>query len=220
MTATTASVQDIIETSREYARRYMDQYDSSHDYSHVLRVLSMSKHIEACESQAGASNQPFDSNVITLVALLHDVGDRKYLKLGQDGKTEVLQFLLSIGADEQLATDVQHIINNISYSNEVRNPADVTAAIAKHPELAVVQDADRLDALGAVGIGRCFAFNASRSSKDGMESAIQHFTDKLLKLSTMMKTETGRALAIERTRRISTFREWWMEESRSVPDEI
>ena len=209
----------LIDISREYVRTYMKQYDSSHDYSHIERVLSLAKHIEASETRRANGSRLYDSDIVILASLLHDVGDRKYLKPGQDGTRAVFDFLSDNGADDQTAAKVQEIINHVSYSSEIKNPSAVTRAITRHAELAVVQDADRLDALGAVGIGRCFAFSASRINHGALENAIDHFADKLVHLKDMMKTDTGREMAVERTRRIQIFREWWVEESTAKEDE-
>lgn len=81
------------------------------------------------------------------------------------------------------------------------------ALIKEYPELAVVQDADRLDAIGAVGIGRAFAFGGAKGRTLG--STMEHFDDKLLKLEGMMKTDIGRRLAKERTERMALMKQWW-----------
>jgi uncharacterized protein len=73
-----------------------------------------------------------------------------------------------------------------------------------------VQDSDRLDAIGAVGIGRTFAFGGARNR--GMQDTVQHFDDKLLRLESMMKTGTGKKLAATKTERMRTFVTWWNEE--------
>jgi uncharacterized protein len=78
--------------------------------------------------------------------------------------------------------------------------------------VAIIQDADRLDALGAVGIGRVFAFGGAKGRS--MDDSIEHFDDKLFKLESMMKTETGRNLARERTERMRRFTGWWLEEAK------
>ncbi len=80
-----------------------------------------------------------------------------------------------------------------------------------------MQDADRLDALGAVGIGRAFTFGAARGGGgggkgQGMQGAVDHFGEKLERLEGMMKTEEGQRMARERTRRVEVFRGWWEEE--------
>lgn len=82
-----------------------------------------------------------------------------------------------------------------------------------YPELAVVQDADRLDAIGAVGIARCFAFGSAKKPERGLEGCVDHFEDKLARLEGMMKTEMGKEMARERTRRIKEFERWWRDET-------
>ena len=154
----------------------------------------------------------YDFAVVTLASLLHDVGDKKYLSVGQDGTQLVADFLISANASVSLANTVQEVVNAVSYSSETKNPAHVANVLARHPELGPVQDADRLDAIGAVGIGRCFTHNAATGL--GMAAAIQHFADKLLRLEGMMKTKAGRAMARERTERLQEFQAWWYEEMR------
>lgn len=156
-----------------------------------------------------------DLNVITLAALLHDVGDKKYLEEGQDASTLVLATLLSFGAAEDLAIKVQRIVLGVSYSSEIKDPAQVKSLIVKYPELAVVQDADRLDAIGAVGIGRTFTFGGAKGAKH-MGETVQHFEDKLEKLEAMMKTTPGMRLAKERTERLRMFKGWWEEEQKEA----
>ena len=120
--------------------------------------------------------------------------------------------LVSYGAPEELAKRVQAVCLGVSYSSEIKDPARVQELIKLYPELAVVQDADRLDAIGSIGIGRVFTFTGART-KASMADSIQHFHDKLLKLQSMMKTDVGRQLAQERTQRMKEFLKWWGEES-------
>ena len=103
------------------------------------------------------------------------------------------------------------------------------AVLDQHPELGIVQDADRLDAIGAIGVGRTFAFTGAKMPGRSMTETIEHFHDKLERLHCMMKvcihtdkqprpqltplqTNTGKQLARERTDRLETFRRWWDEE--------
>jgi uncharacterized protein len=139
------------------------------------------------------------------------VGDKKYLKPGEDASSLVKDLLLSYGVSEELASKIQTICLGVSYSSEIKDPARVQELIKSHPELAVVQDADRLDAIGSIGIGRVFTFTGART-KAPMDDSIQHFHDKLLKLRSMMKTDVGRQLAEERTLRMEEFLKWWGEE--------
>ncbi|KAI9674014.1 MAG: hypothetical protein M1829_003857 [Trizodia sp. TS-e1964] len=200
----------LIDKVESFVANYMNQFDASHDYQHIQRVCSLARTIEAHERSTNPRT-PYRSILITLASLLHDVGDRKYLKPGQDGASMAEEILVSYGADAALAKDVQTIVNHVSYSSEVRHPARVQACVAEYPELAVVQDADRLDALGAVGIGRCFAYNAAAGC-GSMDVAIAHFHEKLEKVEQMMKTQLGREIAATRTRRLKEFRGWWEEE--------
>jgi len=202
----------IVQSTVAYVKDYMSNYDASHDFNHVARVLSLAKTIEDSERQL-KPHITFDSEVITLASLLHDVGDKKYLKPGETGLTVVHEFLLEAGANEELASKVQKVVTNVSYSSEIKNPEAVKLLVDEIPELGVVQDADRLDALGAVGIGRCFTFGAARCGERGMEDSIVHFEEKLEKLAGMMKTVTGAKLAEQKTQRIRLFKAWWREEA-------
>ncbi|OAA55385.1 HD domain protein [Cordyceps fumosorosea ARSEF 2679] len=188
----------------DYVKEYMSHYDASHDFNHIQRVLRLATHIQARTPNTSPA-------VVTLGALLHDVGDKKYLGPGEDASRLVRDLLESYGADPALAETVQAVCLGVSYSSEVKDPGRVAALIETHPELAVVQDADRLDAIGAVGVGRTFAFGAARGRP--LEDTVAHFEEKLLKLEGMMKTPTGRALARERAQRIRLMHEWWLEET-------
>ncbi|RJE18913.1 HDc [Aspergillus sclerotialis] len=134
----------------------------------------------------------------------------------------VYDLLISFGAPHSLSETVQKIVNNVSFSAETKSAESrerVRKLVEEVPELGVVQDADRLDAIGAVGIGRTFTFGGAMEAKGttkgkgrGMQETIQHFVDKLELLEGLMKTAEGRRLAAERTRRLRLFREWWGEE--------
>ncbi|EME47934.1 hypothetical protein DOTSEDRAFT_69760 [Dothistroma septosporum NZE10] len=195
----------------KYVGEYMSRYDISHDFSHTLRVLALSKHILAEELKAN-SWKKFHKQAVILAALLHDVGDKKYVRAGENAEQLVSDLLTKNGCPPRFVAKVALIVENVSYSNETKRPQLVKAIIGAHPELAIVQDADRLDAIGAVGIGRVFAFSAAEASDRGLQGSIDHFTDKLERLEGMMKTETGKRLARERTQRLKEFREWWEEE--------
>lgn len=192
-----------------YVSSYMSQYDGSHDFSHVKRVLGLAQKLEKLESERDPMTT-YNSDIITLAAMLHDVGDRKYLKPGEDGTVMVEKLLLSFNVDSRIARDVQSIVNHVSYSNEIKHREEVQRCLKEYPELAIVQDADRLDAIGAVGVARCFTYNAAHGYS--MPEAIEHFKDKLEKLEGMMKTVTGKQMAAVRTKRIIEFRQWWEEE--------
>ncbi|KAF5020144.1 hypothetical protein F66182_7836 [Fusarium sp. NRRL 66182] len=187
-----------------YVEKYMSNYDASHDFNHIQRVLRLSHHIQSHTPSTRRS-------LVTLSALLHDVGDKKYVLPGQDPSRMVSDVLVSFGAPTALADTVQAICLGVSYSSEIKDPAHTRALVDEYPELAVVQDADRLDAIGAVGIARTFAFGGAKGRT--LENTMEHFDDKLLLLEGMMKTAEGRRLAKERAERLRLMKEWWQDET-------
>jgi len=200
-----------------YAEKFMEKYDSSHDFNHIKRVLALSHQIVDSSPAFGVDPYQYRKDYVTLAALLHDVGDRKYRKQGEDTTHVVENLLLSFKAPPQMAADIQQIVTHVSYTTEIKDPEKVLEVIKEYPELAVVQDADRIDALGAIGIGRAFTFGGARklsgSEQSSMQQAIEHFTEKLERLEGMMKTAAGKKIAEERTARLRVFRGWWEEEA-------
>jgi uncharacterized protein len=194
---------------RAYVEEYMGHYDASHDFNHIQRVVNLAHSLYASQPASSLSK-----DIITLSALLHDVGDKKYLKPGEDPSRLVHGVLTSFGAPEPLAEKIQAICLGVSYSSEIKDPERVVQLIAQHPELAIVQDADRLDALGAVGVGRAFAFGGAKNRS--LEDSIAHFEEKLVRLEAMMKTDAGKQLARERTERIRMMQAWWQQETAMV----
>ncbi len=190
------------------------RFDASHDFAHVERVVTtaliiLEKEEDRRRRQALPALNPLS---VILGALLHDVEDKKYITKTAEQKVETLRkMVLDVGLSEAYAEHLQLLVEGVSYSTEVKDPHHVEKLLEAIPELAVVQDADRLDALGAIGIGRCFTFGGAKGSRS-LEDSIQHFEDKLLKLESMMKTEAGKAMAKERSSRIRAFMEWWKDE--------
>jgi uncharacterized protein len=190
----------------EFVHTYMSQpgHDNSHDYLHILRVLSNTNRILEQELK----NKPsiaYDTSALFLAALLHDVGDRKYAKAGEDVENQISALLRERGADDELALKVQTIVQHVSYTHEVKNPEAVVSTLRKYPELAIVQDADRLDAIGAVGVARCFSYGAAKCPDQPMSRAIDHFEEKLYKLADMMKTKAGKDMAQRRRKTLEDF---------------
>ncbi|KAI3395698.1 hypothetical protein diail_996 [Diaporthe ilicicola] len=209
-----AAHEELVQSVISYVKEYMSHYDASHDYSHIQRVLRLALLILEKESQSEASTRTtYDKTLLTLGALLHDVGDRKYLLPGQDSTTLVRDVLLERGCPTALAEQVQDLVLHVSFSSEKKDPQRVMSKVASIPELAIVQDADRLDAIGAVGIARCFTFGGAKMSERGLGGCVDHFEEKLELLEGMMKTQTGRQLARERTERLKVFRGWWENEN-------
>ena len=198
-----------------YVERYMSQFDMSHDFDHVLRVLALAKHIMAEELKANPWKK-FHKQAVILSALLHDVGDSKYAQPGENSEHAIEELLQKQGCPPRFVSKVALIVQHVSYSNEIERPQLVKAILGAHPELAIVQDADRLDAIGAIGVGRAFAYNAVKVPDKRLQGSIDHFSEKLYNIEGMMKTETGKRMAHERTQRLRDFRQWWDEENNLV----
>ncbi|OAL71025.1 HD superfamily hydrolase [Trichophyton violaceum] len=222
----------LIERISAFVAKHMAGHDPSHNARHVSRVVRLAQTILEEEKTRNPSIT-YDETVVTLAAWMHDIADRKYLPKPTDGaskinpNTIIYDTLISHHADQSIAQKVQTIVSNVSYSTEIKDPSAVQRLISPedgYPELAIVQDADRLDAIGAVGIARCFTFFGARSKSTGKEGdkepdlddAIEHFNDKLVKLEGMMKTVTGREMARERAFRIEEFQRWWADETNGV----
>ncbi|KAH8684628.1 hypothetical protein BGZ60DRAFT_397977 [Tricladium varicosporioides] len=211
--------QELIIKVTEYVRGYMANYDASHDFEHIKRVVGTASTIYNEIQISDEKDKPeLDPAIITLGALLHDIGDRKYIKKGEEekAKTMVEGKLLEFGASEELATKIQMICNGVSYTSEKENrPPAMKALIDQYPELAVVQDADRLDAIGAVGVGRAFAYGGAKTDRS-MGDTIKLFDRKLLDIENKMKTRPGRRIAKERAEILRSFKREWLSEVASA----
>lgn len=227
MDETSEQFQVLFSAMSAFVTDCMAGHDPSHNPAHVHRVVALANKILEKERSLNPTTN-YNGAVIKLAALLHDIGDRKYLSKLEPGpggetpdpNTMVQYALLARGAPSELASRVQTIVSHVSYTTECKDPAVIRRLIDQEGfvELAVVQDADRLDAIGAIGIGRCFTFLGAVGKKycvDGkweMNNSIEHFGDKLVKLEGMMKTSTGREMAKVRTERLKVFAGWWEEE--------
>ncbi|MFS0687864.1 HD domain-containing protein [Sporosarcina sp. 179-K 8C2 HS] len=175
------------------------KFDASHDYDHILRVMKNAEEIARTMPNA-------DMVIIKLAVLLHDIDDPKYKEGGNVSAMEVLR---SAGADDEMEMNVSETIKSVSFNGG--NEEEIVSI-----EGAIVRDADRLDAIGAIGIARAFAFGGARGRKlyDTDEitrtnmsedeyrskntSTVTHFHEKLLLLKDLMVTEEGKRLAEER----------------------
>ena len=174
-----------------WVRRAMEGDASGHDLAHVLRVRHLALRIAAAE---GA-----DPEVVELVALLHDVESRAgRADHGGRGADTAAAWLAESGAAPALIAEVCGAIADLSWSGG-RSPAT--------PAGRLVQDADRLDAMGAVGIARAFAFGGAHRRSPGLPApglgaahgnTMAHFEEKLLRLAESLHTETARQLASAR----------------------
>ncbi|MBQ9044834.1 MAG: HD domain-containing protein [Oscillospiraceae bacterium] len=166
-----------------------------HDAAHSLRVYRNACVIaDACPG--------CDRTVVALAALLHDADDHKLFHTENNANARA--FLTREGVDADTIERVCAVINGVSFSqNRGRRPETL--------EGQIVQDADRLDALGAVGVARTFAFGGSHGRP--LEDSIEHFHEKLLLLRDEMNTPAGRAMADERHAFLERFLEQWNRET-------
>ncbi|KAF2266112.1 HD domain-containing protein [Lojkania enalia] len=192
----------------------MCNYDNSHNWEHIQQVVANADLIYSRELETNkAWTETLDPVLIVLGCILHDVADHKYHKsIPQEGlKDLTLNLLLSCGVEPSLAEKVDIIANNVSYSKERQYAEDIKTILAEHPELAIVQDADRVDALGARGQARCFAYHGADETfrMESMQTSVQHHWEKLCKLPASMKTETGRQLGEDGWKALCWMRRWW-----------
>ncbi|OAA58203.1 HD domain-containing protein [Cordyceps fumosorosea ARSEF 2679] len=203
---------ELVSLAALHSYDFMSKLDASHDWEHIVRVASLAARIYRRSIESGElTHETCSLRKIMLAALLHDVADRKYIQPDQDPKTVLFELLTSLGADHSLATDVGVICHGVSYTGEIRDPDAVAALALTHRELAVVQDADRLDAIGAVGIGRLFTYGGAKTTRP-LQGSLKHFDEKLLHLVPLMKTGAGSEMGRERTERLRLFKQWWDEE--------
>ena len=199
---------DQISATEEFVKQNMKGYDSGHDWWHIERVRKLALYINEREDLA----DPF---IVEIAALLHDTTDSKFAEGNSEpGYSMISDFMNEIGMSE-IRDRVLNVIRNISFSNRKKS--------GNHSDqvLRVVQDADRLDAIGAIGIARAFNYGGFRNnpiytpdeeSENTGKSTIVHFYDKLLKLKEMMNTASGRTIAEGRHKILENFLEQFYEE--------
>ena len=165
-----------------------------HDAAHSLRVYKNAMTIAETEPEA-------DKEITALAALLHDADDHKLFHTENNENTR--SFLEKNRVSEEKIRQICDAVNAVSFSrNRGKRPRTL--------EGKIVQDADRLDAIGAVGIARTFAYGGERGRS--MQESVQHFYDKLLLLKDSMNTETGKSLAEKKHAFLETFLEELREE--------
>jgi uncharacterized protein len=200
---TTRKASEIISKTITYVKHELADAEGGHDWWHIYRVWKTSIDI--------AKNENANLLVVELAALLHDIADSKFHEGDETiGPAMAGQFLKSIGVDPLIIKQVLHIIENISFKGG-NYKRDFTTI-----ELDIVQDADRLDAIGAIGIARAFSYGGFKNRslynpdispelnmtkdeyKNNSAPTINHFYEKLLLLKDRMNTVTGKIMAKNR----------------------
>ena len=208
---------NIISLTVQFVQQTLQGAESGHDWWHIQRVWNNAILISKTEQA--------DTFIIELAALLHDIADSKF----HDGDEEIGpqragEFLKSIGIEEKTIIHIQQIIRNMSFK------ASLGQVNSHSKEMEVVQDADRLDAIGAIGIARAFTYGGFKNrelynpdippaltmSKEDYKKSdaptINHFYEKLLLLKDKMNTDTGLRIAEERHRFMLTYLEQFYNE--------
>ena len=194
----------IIEATKDFVKETLKNAESGHDWFHTLRVYNNARLIAKSES--------VDLYIVALGALLHDIADSKFHNGDDNIAPRVARkFLVQHNVDSFVINSVIDIINNISFNKSLETNNKPNSI-----ELDVVQDADRLDAIGAIGIARCFNYGGFKNRKlfdpsikpnlkmskneykNSTAPTINHFYEKLLLLSDKMNTKTGKKIAKER----------------------
>lgn len=212
----------ITEVTNLLQTRYGDDA-SGHDFLHIRRVYRLALKL--------ARGQQVDLFLVAIGALLHDVDDFKFRKPGENEIKNTQEILSGYRLDEQTLTRIYDIVTHVSFKG-----ASGHKSHQKTPEGRIVQDADRLDAMGAIGIARCFAYNGSRGNpiytedekpRSGMSdteyvkistlpgyghSAINHFYEKLLLLYDLLNTDQAKKIARKRHKFLELYlREFFRE---------
>lgn len=170
----------IIKEAISYIQSLFAGNSDGHDAAHSLRVYHNAERLAAFYPDA-------DQTTILLAALLHDADDDKLFHTENNANARA--FLDSHGIDPEQTEEICAIINGVSFrKNQNKRPASLAAAI--------VQDADRLDAIGAVGIARTFAFGGGKGRP--LSDSVKHFYDKLLRIRDLMNTPEAKHFADER----------------------
>ncbi|MEP3208290.1 MAG: HD domain-containing protein [Maribacter sp.] len=214
------SNQEIIAATVTFVKKTLEGAEGGHDWFHIQRVFNNTLSI--------AKDEEVDDLVVSLGALLHDIADAKFYDGDETvGPRMAADFMTSVAIEQHVIDHVVQIIENISFKSSLEKKGQAFNS----RELQVVQDADRLDAIGAIGIARAFNYGGFKNRelhnpdippklnmtkaeyKKSTAPTINHFYEKLLLLKERMNTETGKKLAENRHRYMLDYlaqfdREW------------
>jgi uncharacterized protein len=214
--------EQIILNTIDFVKETLEGAEGGHDWFHIERVYKNALLI--------SENEKVDPFTVQLGALLHDIADAKFYDGDESiGPKKAREFLKKQYVDEDIIIHIENIILFISYKSSLDASEKFTS-----PELDVIQDADRLDAIGAIGIARCFNYGGFKNRslydptiepnlemtkeqyKKSTAPTINHFYEKLLLLKDKMNTKTGQLLAKERHRYMEGFLQQFYEEWNGV----
>ena len=211
------SIKDIINQTVQFVKESLQGAETGHDWWHIERVWNNAKLL--------IKSEEVDPFIVELAALLHDIADSKFHDGDEEiGPKKAGEYLKSIGIEDSQIVHIQQIIRNMSFK------ASLGTLNFSSKEMEVVQDADRLDAIGAIGIARAFTYGGFKNrelynpeippalnmTKEEYKSSnaptINHFYEKLLLLKDKMNTQTGLRIAEERHQFMLTYLEQFYNE--------
>lgn len=200
---------EVIRNTVEFVKKELENDYTGHDFWHIHRVTTMSKKIAKIENANGY--------ICELAALLHDVADEKLIDNEDEGIKKIENFLDENQVDNEDIKHIIEIISTMSYKGGTNKRSMRTL------EGKIVQDADRLDAIGAIGVARCMCYTGAKQRpiyepnenirenmtldeyRSNKGNAINHFYEKLLKLKDQMNTKTAKELAEGRHKFLEEF---------------
>ena len=199
----------MIEKTKLFVKDKLEHEGSGHDWFHIERVYNLSRFL--------ANEEKADNFIVEMTALLHDIDDWKFSNGTKTNTTITEEFLNSVNVDKESINKIITIIKTMSFKGGVVNSTQNTI------EGMIVQDADRLDAIGAIGIARTFAYGGSKNRpiydpniapinftsleevKNAENHTINHFYEKLLKLKDLMNTDSAKIIAEKRHKFMENF---------------
>jgi len=209
--------EQIIKSTEKFVKEKLSKEGTGHDWWHIERVRNNAKLI--CKSEK------VDWFIVELAVLLHDIGDRKVINKDEDDHGISKDFLKNLKLSGEIIDKVMFIINNMSFSKSLNNKMSLAPM-----EFYVVQDADRLDAIGAIGIARVFAFGGSKlrplydPTKKAQKlestenyrkldsSSFHHFEEKILLLKNLMNTKSAKRIAQKRHKFVESYLDQFLSE--------
>lgn len=215
-------MKDIVNQTIQFVKAKLAEAEAGHDWFHIDRVYKNALKINTEENG--------DLLIVSLAALLHDIADSKFNNGDEEiGPKTAGDFLTAVGLEQEHVHHVQEIIRNMSFKSSFNQVSFISK------ELHIVQDADRLDAIGAIGIARAFTYGGYKNRvlydpeitpavsqtkeqyKKSVAPTLNHFYEKLLLLKNLMKTDTGKAMASRRHDFMLIYLEHFYEEAGQPP---
>ncbi|EED2405086.1 HD domain-containing protein [Listeria monocytogenes] len=188
--------EEIIRAAQKWMQSHFEKETTGHDWEHIKRVWHLSKQIQAVEGG--------DKFTIELAALFHDYNDSKLTEDPLQATEIITTWLREKEIPEDVISKIIRIIQAVSFKNG-KNPIQASTIEEK-----IVQDADRLDAIGAIGIARTFTYGGAHNREIANHNhpentTLQHFYDKLLLIQDQLKTTTAQEIAIEKQKVMQDF---------------